>query len=152
MRGLLFGDSMREAGDGEKGVLRYLSQLLLSSEFIVDGANVFLTPGERVQEAATLNVPNPVLAVKANGLALNVAPRAAATLLACCLIPTTLAGHPSGRNARKRDAPANGRSFSRTSLCWAGCYLWRPDSDRCRCQNCPRLVRNELFGIAAPWP
>ncbi len=94
------------------GVLRYLSQLFLSSEFIVDGVNAFRTPGERVQTVANLGVPNPELAVKANGaamvmggvaLALNVAPRAAATLLAGCLIPTTLAGHPFWKERSQAD-------------------------------------------------
>lgn len=101
-------------------LLRYLSQLFLSSEFIVDGANAFRTPGERVQEAAAISVPNPEFAVKANGLAmviggsalaLDVAPRAAATLLACCLIPTTLAGHPFWKESSEA-----GRTRQRTQF------------------------------------
>ena len=92
-----------EDSDDAMAILRYVSQLFLASTFIVGGASAFRTPGERVQKAANVGVPNPDLAVRANGaalviggaaLALNVAPRAAATLFACCLIPTTLAGHP----------------------------------------------------------
>lgn len=83
-------------------ILRYLAQLFLSGVFIVGGADAFRQPGGRVQKAASIGVPEPELAVKANGaamvvggaaLALDVAPRAAAVLLALSLVPTTLAGH-----------------------------------------------------------
>lgn len=97
--------------------LRYLAQMLIAGVFIFGGADAFRAPGGRVQKAADLGVPEPELAVRANGvamvlggaaLALDVAPRAAAALLACCLIPTTVAGHafwkessPSGRAAHR---------------------------------------------------
>ncbi|MGO8947600.1 MAG: DoxX family protein [Ktedonobacterales bacterium] len=119
-RGFVSGHRTPAAADDALGVLRYVSQLFLSSEFIVDGANAFRTPGERVQQAAKLGMPNPELAVKANGvamviggtaLALNVAPRVAATLLACCLIPTTLAGHPFWKESSEA-----GRTRQRTQF------------------------------------
>lgn len=83
-------------------ILRYLAQLCLSGVFIVGGADAFRKPGGRVQKAADFGMPEPELAVKANGaamvlggtaLALDIFPHAAAALLAVCLIPTTLAGH-----------------------------------------------------------
>ncbi len=119
-RGLLSRQSTRAAADDAQCLLRYLSQLFLSSEFIVDGANAFRTPGQRVEAAASLKVPKPELAVRANGaamvvggvaLALNVAPRTAAALLACCLIPTTLAGHPFWK-----ESSVAGRTRQRTQF------------------------------------
>jgi putative oxidoreductase len=82
---------------------RRIGQALLSVVFVKSGFDVARSPGARVDKAAKLGVPNPELAVRANGaamvvggaaLALNKVPRLAALGLIASLIPTTLAGHP----------------------------------------------------------
>lgn len=101
-------------------MLRYLAQVFLSGVFFIGGADAFRKPGGRVQKAADFGMPEPELAVKANGaamvvggaaLALDVAPRAAAALLAVCLIPTTLAGH-----AFWKESSEAGRAGHRTQF------------------------------------
>jgi uncharacterized membrane protein YphA (DoxX/SURF4 family) len=82
--------------------LQRLGQLCLGSMFIKLGSDAAREPGARPDAAAKLGVPNPELAVRANGtamtlaglaLALNRWPRLAALALAAMLVPTTLAGH-----------------------------------------------------------
>ena len=82
--------------------LRRVGRLLLSAIFVQGGLNAFREPGPRSQQAATLGIPEPALAVRAKGLtmvvagaalAAGVAPRAAAGALVASLVPTTLAGH-----------------------------------------------------------
>lgn len=82
---------------------RRLGQTLLSVIFVKSGFEVARSPGPRVEKAAKLGLPNPEMAVRANGaamavggaaLALNKVPRLAALGLIGSLIPTTLAGHP----------------------------------------------------------
>ena len=82
---------------------RRVGQALLSAVFVKSGLEVARSPGPRVDKAAKLGLPNPEVAVRANGaamvvggaaLAFNKAPRLAALGLIGSLIPTTLAGHP----------------------------------------------------------
>ncbi|TME01497.1 MAG: DoxX family protein [Chloroflexi bacterium] len=84
-------------------MLKSLSRLLLSGIFISGGADAFLKPGGRVKKVAAFDIPEAEQAVKLNGatmvfagtaLALGIAPKAAATVLIGCLIPTTIVGHP----------------------------------------------------------
>lgn len=84
-------------------VERRIGQALLSAVFVKSGLDSARSPGPRVDTAAKLGLPNPDLAVRANGaamvaggaaLALNKAPRLAALGLIGSMIPTTLAGHP----------------------------------------------------------
>lgn len=119
-------------------VMRYLAQLFLSGVFIVGGADAFRTPGGRVQKAADFGVPGPELAVKANGaamvvggaaLALDVAPRAAAALLALCLIPTTLAGHAFWKETSDAGR-ANHRTHFLKNAAMLGGLLFVAASDR----------------------
>jgi putative oxidoreductase len=83
--------------------IRQLGYLLLSVIFIQGGYRAYAQPGHRVEQAAAIGVPEPELAVKANGLAmlvggallaLGIFPRLAAMALFASLIPTTIAGHP----------------------------------------------------------
>ncbi len=82
--------------------LRALARIALAGIFVSGGADAFRNPQPRAPRAANLGLPNPQLAVKANGaamvaagaaLALGVKPKAAAAVLAGLLVPTTLAGH-----------------------------------------------------------
>ena len=82
--------------------LKQLAYLLLSVIFIQGGYRAYAQPGGRVKQAADLGIPEPELAVKANGLtmvvgggmlALGILPKLAAAVLLASLIPTTLAGH-----------------------------------------------------------
>jgi putative oxidoreductase len=84
-------------------LLKPLGRAMLAAPFIVLGYEAAAEPGPRVALAAELGVPNPELAVRANGalmslggvaLALGVFPRAAAAGLVASLVPTTAAGHP----------------------------------------------------------
>jgi len=84
-------------------VERRAGQALLGAVFIRLGFDAAREPGNRVDKAAALGVPNPALAVRGNGaamvaggaaLALNKVPRLAALGLIASMVPTTLAGHP----------------------------------------------------------
>lgn len=84
-------------------LIKWLAQLLLSVIFITGGSSAYLEPGKRPDQVAKAGIPEPELAVKANGavmvfagiaLALNFRPRLAAAALLASLIPTTLVGHP----------------------------------------------------------
>ncbi len=84
-------------------LITWLGQLLLSVIFIQGGSSAYLEPGNRPARVAKAGIPEPELAVKANGalmvfagiaLALNLWPKLAATALLASLIPTTLVGHP----------------------------------------------------------
>ena len=83
-------------------LITWLGQLLLSVIFIQGGSSAYLEPGKRPDKVAKAGIPEPELAVKANGalmafgglaLALNIWPKLAATALLASLIPTTLVGH-----------------------------------------------------------
>ena len=83
--------------------IRFLARVLLGLTFIVLGWDAAQQPGGRVDKAADLGIPEPELAVVANGytmagagaaLVLGIFPRLAALVLAVSLVPTTLAGHP----------------------------------------------------------
>jgi uncharacterized membrane protein YphA (DoxX/SURF4 family) len=82
---------------------RRTGQALLGAMFMKLGFDAARAPGNRVELAAGLGVPNPEMAVRGNGAAMVVggaalvlgkAPRLAALGLIGSLIPTTLAGHP----------------------------------------------------------
>jgi putative oxidoreductase len=84
-------------------MIRRLGHLFLSGIFITGGFKAFLNPGYRVNPVAKAGIPEPKLAVEMNGLAmtiggallaLNLAPKLAATILIGCLVPTTIVGHP----------------------------------------------------------
>jgi uncharacterized membrane protein YphA (DoxX/SURF4 family) len=75
----------------------------MSGIFVSGGWAAFTEPGPRTELAESLGLPEPELAVRANGLAmivggtalaLGVWPRAAAAGLIASLVPTTVAGHP----------------------------------------------------------
>jgi uncharacterized membrane protein YphA (DoxX/SURF4 family) len=77
--------------------------MLTAAIFVIQGWDSAREPGSRPQAAAALGVPEPELAVRANGVAmltagvalgLGIFPRWAAALLALVLVPTTAAGHP----------------------------------------------------------
>src|SRR5260370_1639291 len=79
-----------------------LGHLFLSGICITGGFKAFLNPGYRVNPVAKAGIPEPKLAVEVNGLAmtiggamlaLDLAPRLAATILIGCLVPTTIVGH-----------------------------------------------------------
>lgn len=92
-----------------------LAGLLVSAPFVVLGAQAVADPGGRVQLAADLGVPEPDLAVRANGaamvvggvaLATGVLRRPAAVGLVASLLPTTIAGHAFW----KADDPARAKA------------------------------------------
>jgi putative oxidoreductase len=81
---------------------RTIGRLAIAAMFVESGLNVAREPGHRPKLAAGIGIPQPELAVRANGagmavggvvLATGVADRYAAGLLAGLLIPTTIAGH-----------------------------------------------------------
>lgn len=80
-----------------------LGRAALGVPFVILGYDAAKEPGARTAMAAELGLPEPELAVRANGaamvaggaaLALGILPRTAAAGLAVSLVPTTLAGHP----------------------------------------------------------
>lgn len=84
-------------------IVKWIAQLLLSVIFITGGSSAYLEPDKRPNQVAKAGIPEPELAVKANGavmvfagiaLALNIWPKLAAAALLASMIPTTLVGHP----------------------------------------------------------
>lgn len=80
-----------------------IARVLLGTPFVILGYEAAAEPGGRVDLARAMGVPQPELAVRANGaamaaggvaLAAGVLPRAAAVGLVASLVPTTIAGHP----------------------------------------------------------
>lgn len=80
-----------------------LARVLLGTPFVILGYEAATEPGGRVELARAMGVPQPELAVRANGaamaaggvaLAAGVLPRTAAIGLVASLVPTTIAGHP----------------------------------------------------------
>ena len=81
---------------------RRTGQALLGVMFVKLGFDAARAPGNRVELAANLGVPNPQLAVRGNGaamvaggaaLVLDKLPRLAALGLIGSMVPTTLAAH-----------------------------------------------------------
>lgn len=84
-------------------MFKTLARLLLAAMFISGGADTFIKPDGRASKVAAAGIPQPRQATILNGalmvvagvmLALDIAPKLAATLLAGLLIPTTFVGHP----------------------------------------------------------
>lgn len=84
------------------GLVRRLGQICLAAMFIKLGGDAAREPGRRPVKVADAGIPEPELAVRANGaamivgglaLALNRWPRLAALGLAGVMIATTLVGH-----------------------------------------------------------
>lgn len=82
--------------------LKQFAYLLLSVIFVQGGYRAYAQPGHRVDPVAKIGIPEPELAVKANGaamvvggamLGLGILPKLGAAILFASLIPTTLAGH-----------------------------------------------------------
>ncbi|HKJ54873.1 MAG TPA: DoxX family membrane protein [Nitriliruptoraceae bacterium] len=94
-----------------------IARALVAAPFIVLGVQAAQEPGKRVDLARELGVPEPELAVRANGagmvlggvaVAAGVATRPAAMAVAALMVPTTLAAHafwqdddPAMRNANR---------------------------------------------------
>lgn len=83
-------------------MISFFARVFLSLPFVLLGWEAYQEPGRRVQSAEKIGVPEPELAVKANGLtmvgagltlALGIFPRLSALTLIGCLVPTTYAGH-----------------------------------------------------------
>ncbi|MFL5666777.1 MAG: DoxX family protein [Ktedonobacteraceae bacterium] len=84
-------------------LVRSLGHVFLSGVFISGGADAFLQPGGRVDKVADAGIPEAKQAVVLNGaamvvagtaLALDIAPKVAATVLLGTMVPTTFVGHP----------------------------------------------------------
>ena len=94
-------------------MIRALARPLLAAIFVAGGFDAARRPGGRTRMAAAIGIPQPELAVRANGVVMALAgiafglgiyPDWAATILAASLVPTTLAGHPfwEERDPQKR--------------------------------------------------
>lgn len=106
-----------------RSLIGRIGRALLGTMFIILGYEAAKEPGGRTALAEDLGIPNPEMAVRANGaamvvggsaLALGIFPRAAASGLAASLVPTTLAGHafwkiddPAARNGQRIQALKN---------------------------------------------
>lgn len=84
-------------------MIKTLGHLFLGALFIYGGADSFLHPQSKAPKVADAGIPQPESAAQLNGavmvlggiaLALDIAPKLAATMLAASLIPTTFVGHP----------------------------------------------------------
>jgi uncharacterized membrane protein YphA (DoxX/SURF4 family) len=83
-------------------MLESAARIAMSGIFVSGGWAAYREPGARPKQASALGLPQPELAVRANGLAMTaggaalgmgILPRLAAGGLICSLVPTTLAGH-----------------------------------------------------------
>src|SRR5690242_3723793 len=93
-------------------MVKSLGRMLLAGVFISGGANTFTNPDSRALKVANAGIPQAREATILNGatmvvagtaLAMGIAPRLAATVLAGSLIPTTFVGHPFWQE----ESPAN---------------------------------------------
>ena len=93
-------------------MVKSLGRMLLAGVFISGGANTFTNPDQRAVKVAKAGIPQAREATILNGatmvvagtaLALGIAPRLAAAVLAASLIPTTFVGHPFWQE----ESPAN---------------------------------------------
>ena len=93
-------------------MVKSLGRMLLAGVFISGGANTFTNPDQRAVKVAKAGIPQAREATILNGatmvvagtaLAMGIAPRLAATVLAASLIPTTFVGHPFWQE----ESPAN---------------------------------------------
>jgi uncharacterized membrane protein YphA (DoxX/SURF4 family) len=84
-------------------MFKTLGRMFLASMFIAGGASTVMDPDGRASKVATAGIPKPREATILNGalmvvagsmLALDIAPKLSAALLAGLLIPTTIVGHP----------------------------------------------------------
>lgn len=84
-------------------VANTLGRGLLADMFIQNGFRAVLEPDSRAKKGEAAGLPRPRQSVILNGalmvlggtmLAVNVAPKLSAGLLAACLLPTTFVGHP----------------------------------------------------------
>lgn len=84
-----------------------LAQVMVAAPFVVLGIDAARQPGGRVDLARDFGVPNPEVAVRANGvgmavgglaLATGILPRAAAVGVAALMVPTTLSAHAFWRD------------------------------------------------------
>ncbi len=84
-----------------------VARALVAAPFVVLGLDAAREPGGRVELARDFGVPEPELAVRANGAGMvvgglavgaGVAPRAGAVLVAALMVPTTLAAHAYWRD------------------------------------------------------
>lgn len=83
-------------------MVKSLSHLLLAGMFITGGADAFINPDGRAQRVAAAGIPEPrqstilngaLMAVGGTMLAVGIAPKLAALVLAGTLVPTTFVGH-----------------------------------------------------------
>lgn len=86
-----------------RGLVRAKGRVLLSGIFVISGWEAFRNPGPRLPRVEHLGLPEAETLVRVNGaamvvggtaLALGIAPRLAALVLAGALVPTTVVGHP----------------------------------------------------------
>jgi uncharacterized membrane protein YphA (DoxX/SURF4 family) len=84
-------------------ITKAVGRAALAALFVIGGSAAATKPTQRVKRLEEAGLPSSALAVRANGVAmtiaggmlgLGIAPRAAATVLAVSLVPTTLVGHP----------------------------------------------------------
>jgi putative oxidoreductase len=84
-------------------ITKAVGRAALAAIFVLGGSAAARKPDQRVKHLEGAGLPSSELAVRANGVAmaiaggmlgLGIAPRAAATVLAVSLVPTTLVGHP----------------------------------------------------------
>src|SRR6478672_1156998 len=82
--------------------MQTITRFMVAAIFILGGFQVSKEPSGQAQAAASMGVPQPELAVRANALvmimagvalALGIFPRMSAAALAGSLVPTTVAGH-----------------------------------------------------------
>jgi uncharacterized membrane protein YphA (DoxX/SURF4 family) len=84
-------------------ITKAVGRAALAAVFVLGGSAAARKPNQRVKRLEGAGLPSSALTVRANGVAmtiaggmlgLGIAPRAAATVLAVSLVPTTLVGHP----------------------------------------------------------
>ncbi|MBY5162292.1 DoxX family protein [Salsipaludibacter albus] len=101
-------------------LLTTIARAMVAAPFVVLGLDAAREPGGRVDLARDLGVPEPELAVRANGVgmvvggaavATGVAPAAGAVTVAGLMVPTTLAAHAWWRDEDPAEAKADRIQF-----------------------------------------
>jgi putative oxidoreductase len=101
-------------------ITNLLARALVAAPFVVLGWDAVKEPGKRVEIARDFGVPNPELAVVANGagmvagglaVATGVAPTAGALGVSALMVPTTLSTHAFWRDDDPAERTANRIQF-----------------------------------------
>ena|SRR5437763_1366735 len=132
-------------------MVKTLGRLFLASIFISGGTDTFMHPDERASKVVAAGIPKPREATLLNGavmmvagvmLALDIAPKLAAVLLAGALIPTTLVGHAFWNEEDLGNRATQRIHFLKNLAMLGGLLTVLAEERECGCKKSSNLSRH----------